>query len=48
MAAEENPDLAMFVLLAAATGVRRSELIALRWSDIDLDGKKLKISRGLV
>jgi hypothetical protein len=31
----ESPDLHCYLMLAAATGARRSELIALRWSDID-------------
>jgi len=48
VAAEDNPDLATFVLLAAATGARRSELVALRWSDCDLTKKTLRIARGLV
>jgi integrase len=26
-----------FVLLGAATGARRGELLALRWADLDLD-----------
>ena len=33
----------MFVCLAAATGARRGELCALRWSAIDLDGATLRI-----
>jgi integrase len=37
--------LAMFLELAAATGARRGELLALRWSDIE--GKDLVISRSL-
>lgn len=32
----------------AMTGMRRSELLALRWSDIDLDAGTLSINRGLV
>jgi integrase len=43
-----DPDLAVFILLAASTGARRSELIALRWSDIDLEGGKVRIGRGMV
>ena len=38
LATEADVDLADFILLAAATGARRSELIALRWTDFDLDG----------
>ncbi len=50
MAAAEgaNPDLAVFLRLAAATGARRGELCALQWKDIDLKHSRLTISRGLV
>jgi integrase len=34
--------------LAVTTGMRRSELLGLRWSDIDLDNGHLAISRALV
>lgn len=34
--------------MAAATGARRSEVIALRWSNLDLDRSVLTIARGLV
>jgi len=43
-----DPALAAFVHLAAATGARRSELIALRWSDVDLSTCRLTIERGIV
>ncbi|MEA2686879.1 MAG: integrase [Actinomycetota bacterium] len=48
LATEADVDLADFILLAAATGARRSELIALRWTDLDLDGATVWISRGIV
>jgi integrase len=35
------------VLLGAATGARRGELLALRWSDVDLDAGVLRISRSV-
>ncbi|MET3907105.1 integrase [Bradyrhizobium sp. S3.3.6] len=35
------------VALAAASGARRNELLALRWADIDFDKKKLRIERAL-
>lgn len=35
------------VLLAATTGMRRGEIMALRWSDIDLDGRVLRVARSL-
>ncbi|MGH9181968.1 MAG: tyrosine-type recombinase/integrase [Acidimicrobiales bacterium] len=47
-AGEADPELADFILLAAATGARRSELMALRWSDIDVDAGRLTISRAIV
>ncbi|PLS75025.1 MAG: hypothetical protein CYG61_09575, partial [Actinobacteria bacterium] len=47
-AGEADPDLADFILLVAATGARRSELVALRWSDIDLEAGRFTISRGVV
>jgi integrase len=34
--------------LAANTGVRRSELLALRWGDVDLDDARLSVNGGLV
>jgi integrase len=36
-AAAEEPELAVFVRLAALTGARRGQLIALRWGDINFD-----------
>ena len=35
------------VVLAAACGARRNELLALRWSDLDVTGKTLRIERAL-
>jgi len=35
------------VVLAAACGARRNELLALRWTDLDVAGKKLRIERAL-
>ena len=32
----------------AATGMRRSELLGLRWDDVDLEKKRVSINRGLV
>jgi integrase len=37
---------ALWVL--AATGMRRSELLGLKWTDIDLDRAAIKLNRGLV
>jgi integrase len=33
--------------IALATGMRRGELLALRWQDVDLDGATLKVERAL-
>jgi integrase len=42
-----DPDLACFVHLAAHTGARRGELVALRWSDVDLERAVITISRSM-
>lgn len=44
----DDPEFAMFVRLSAITGARRSEMLALRWPDVDLARGVLSISRGLV
>ena len=48
LAQKSDPELATFIMLAASSGARRGELIALRWSDIDLDRSRLSIERGIV
>jgi integrase len=48
LAKESDPELATFVMLAASSGARRGELLALRWSDIDLGRSRLSIERGVV
>ncbi|HWE65838.1 MAG TPA: site-specific integrase, partial [Acidimicrobiales bacterium] len=48
LAHESDPDLATFIMLAASSGARRGELIALRWKDIDLHRATLTIERGIV
>ena len=48
LAQESDPELATFIMLAASSGARRGELLALRWSDIDLDRAKLSVERGIV
>lgn len=45
-AAEAHRLHALFVL-ALHTGMRRSELLGLRWSDVDLEGGSLEVRRGL-
>ena len=44
----EDPELGMFIWLAAMTGARRGELCALRWSDVDLDDQSILIRRAIV
>lgn len=45
--ASDDPELAMFVRLSAMTGARRSEMLALRWPDIDLEAGVVTVSRGM-
>jgi integrase len=47
-AERRNPRLASMLMLAALTGMRRGELCALRWSDVDVDSCALQVSRSLV
>lgn len=47
LAAEHDQAFVMFVRLAAATGARRGELCALRWSDFSSDLDTVTISRAL-
>jgi integrase len=37
LAEEHDPELVVFLVLAAVTGARRGELLALQWTDVDLD-----------
>jgi integrase len=48
LAQQSDPELATFIMLAASSGARRGELLALRWSDVDLDRGRLSIERGIV
>jgi integrase len=42
-----NLSLYTIATVALATGMRRGELLALRWKDIDLDGGKLRVEQSL-
>jgi len=45
---DEQPELACYLIVAAATGARRSEVVALRWADVDLEQRTVSIGRGVV
>jgi len=47
VAEADDPVLATGIALAALTGARRGELVALRWSDVDLDAGRVTIARSL-
>lgn len=47
LAATTGTRLEVPVMLAAMTGVRRGELLALRWQDVDFERKRLVVSRSL-
>src|SRR5262249_25565629 len=40
-------DFYSIAVLALGTGMRRGELLALRWQDVDLDGSALRVERSL-
>jgi integrase len=42
-----HTDLDPIVTLALATGMRRGELLALRWQDVDMNAGKVKVERSL-
>jgi len=46
-AAAADPTLATWLQIAVATGARRGEICALRWSDVDLDGATVRIERSV-
>lgn len=45
---ERDPELGLFLRLAAVTGARRGELCGLRWSDLDVAAGQLLIERSVV
>ena len=47
-AERRDPRLAPLLMLAALTGMRRGELCALRWKDVDLEVGVLDVSRSVV
>ena len=44
---DEDPDFGVYLWVLAATGCRRGEGCALRWSDVDLDRGELAIRRSI-
>lgn len=46
-AVQDCPEFGAFVRLAVATGARRGELAALRWTDLDLAVPNLRIARSI-
>ena len=47
LAAAEGDRLAALYRLALTLGLRRGELLGLRWQDVDLDGGRLRVARSL-
>jgi integrase len=47
-ALEEDPRFGCFVLIVAATGMRRGEACALRWSDVDLHAGTVRIDESVI
>jgi integrase len=43
-AADQDPEFELFVRLGAVAGMRRGEVCALRWCDVDLDEAELAVS----
>jgi integrase len=48
LVAELPPEWRLLVTTLAQTGLRISELVALRWSDIDLDARRIRVRRAIV
>lgn len=44
---EANPDLAVFLFVAATTGMRRGELCGLQWGDVDLVREDVVVRRAV-
>jgi integrase len=45
--AAKNTDLYAVILVGITTGMRRGELLGLRWSDLDLKGAKLTVNQAM-
>jgi integrase len=44
----EDLRIGVFLLVLAATGIRRGEACALRWSDLDLEGGVISVDEGVI
>ena len=40
----ENTDMYLPILMGLCTGLRRGELLAIRWTDLDVDNARLTIN----
>ncbi len=47
LAAAEGSELQAPITVLVGTGLRRGELLGLRWSDLDLDGRRLTVRRSV-
>ena len=47
LATDQDPEFGLFLRLAAVTGARRGALCALRYTDVDVDRRRLTIGRGI-
>jgi integrase len=47
-AERRDPRLAPLLMLAALTGMRRGELCALRWSDVDFEAGRINVTRSVI
>ncbi len=47
LGAARNTELQAIIAVAIGTGLRRGELLGLRWSDIDLDARRLTVRRSV-
>lgn len=48
LAAARTPRIEAMLRVLVECGLRRGELIGLRWSDVDLDGRKLNVRRTII
>lgn len=48
LTAVQGTDMEVPVTIDVVLGIRRGELLALKWSDVDLEGKKIQIKNNLI